>query len=61
MIKESQHNILVIVNTHIVSGKFYLEKIIHVKNKKLIRKQKSSKTEKTILLFRETGGTIIFK
>lgn len=46
MIKESQHNILVIVNTHIVFGKFYLEKIIHVKNKKLIRKQKSSKTEK---------------
>lgn len=45
-IKESQHNILVIVNTHIVFGKFYLEKIIHVKNKKLIRKQKSSKTEK---------------
>lgn len=34
MIKESQHNILVIVNTHIVFGKFYLEKIIHVKNKK---------------------------
>lgn len=61
MIKESHHNILVIVNTHIVFGKFYLEKIIHVKNKKLIRKQKSSKTEKTILLFRETGGTIIFK
>lgn len=38
MIKEFYYNILVIVNIYIVFGKFYFEKIIYVKNKKLIRK-----------------------
>lgn len=33
MIKESQHNILVIVNTHIVFGKFYLEKNYYPRKK----------------------------